>query len=119
MRNVLAQAHVAHARNDAFCLVHRLQQIGVGICRSLVDRRIHDALAIFALIDVLPQLFGDEWHEWVEQAEQTVEETERSVHSGAVDRLLVGRLHCFEIPSREFFPEQAVDSHQGFVEAEF
>ena len=57
---------------------------------------IHDAFAILTLGEVLPEFLGDEGHKGMEQTEQRVEETDRSIVSGAVDRRAVSRFHHLE-----------------------
>ena len=58
----------------------------------------HDAFAFFAVIQVLPQFFGDEGHERMQHTEQCIEVPECSIVGFAVDRLLIGWFNHFEIP---------------------
>ena len=58
----------------------------------------HDAFAFFAVIQVLPQFFGDEGHERMQHTEQRIEVPECSIVGFAVDRLLIGWFNHFEIP---------------------
>lgn len=108
-------ADIAHARNRLF------EQFSPGIpgTGTLAARAFHlrqaahhQALAIFPRGDVLPQLLGQEGHERVQHAQQLVEETERRIERRAVDRLLVGGLHHFEVPARKFVPEELIQLHQ-------
>ena len=66
---------------------------------------------------MLPQLFGDERHEGMQEVEQVVEETECGTISRRVNRGLVRGLHHFEVPRGKFIPEEAVHFHEGFGNA--
>ena len=48
--------------------------------------------------------------------QQVIEEAESSVISGTVNSLSVSRFNHFQIPGREFVPEQFVNSHQRFTQ---
>ena len=117
VRNVLAGAHIAHGSNNLLGLGHSFQGIAVNGL-SLGQDSIHDALTILAVADVLPQLLADEWHERMDETQQHVEESQRCIHRGAIDGLLVGWLDNLKIESREIFPEEFIDRHQRLVEAE-
>ena len=54
----------------------------------------------------------------MDETQQDVEEAECRIKGGAIDGLLIGRLHNFEIESRIVLPEQTVDCHQGIADAE-
>ncbi len=54
----------------------------------------------------------------MQQTEQCIEISERSLIGSTVDRLAIGWLDHFEIPRREFVPEEFVDCHQGFRQTE-
>ena len=47
---------------------------------------------------MLPEFFGDEWHEEVEQAQEAVEEADCGFVACAVDRFLIVGLDHFEVP---------------------
>lgn len=55
-------------------------------------------VAILAVVDVLPQLLGDEWHEWMQHLQEGIEETEGSIVALLVDRLAVSWLHHLQVP---------------------
>ena len=59
----------------------------------------HDAFARLAVVDVLPQFFGDERHERMQLHEQGFEELQGLFISGTVNGLSVGGLHHFEVPA--------------------
>ena len=82
-------------------------------------RTCHDAFAIAALRDVLPEFFRDEGHEGVEEMEEVVEEGKRCLVGGGINGLAVGGLDEFEEPCRKFIPEEVVDFHQGIAQAIF
>ena len=116
--NVFLQSHGADSGDNLFCYFDVGNDSFIdGLCFGQLCN--HNAFAVFALCNVLPEFFGDEGHKGMEQTEQVVEECQCSIHSGAVDGLSVGGFYHFEIPRREFVPEQFVDSHQGFRQAEF
>ena len=54
----------------------------------------------------------------MKHAQQRLEVFERKLIGSAVDRLLISRLNHFEVPAREFVPEEAINCHQGFADAE-
>ena len=54
----------------------------------------------------------------MQQTQQVIKEHQGCIVCGAVHRGAVGRFHHFEIPGRELIPEQAVNHHQGFGDAE-
>ena len=85
---------------------------GFGRCDRL--RRHHNAFAIFALCEMLPKLFCDERHKWMQQMQQIVEVLQSRFISDGVNGLLVARLNHFKIPRREFIPEEAIYLHQSF-----
>ena len=68
---------------------------------------------------MLPQFFCDERHERMQQFQQVVEEAQRFVVSLLINRLSVSRFDHFQIPAREFIPEQFVNGHQGFAQTIF
>ena len=51
--------------------------------------------------------------------QQVIEEAESSVISGTVNSLSVSRFNHFQIPGREFIPEQFINSHQCFAQTVF
>ena len=63
----------------------------------------HDRLALLAVVEVLPELLGDERHEGVEHLQQDLEELEGLVVGCAVDGLCftvdIGGLHHLEVPA--------------------
>ena len=81
----------------------------------------HDALAILALVECLPEGFGDERHEGVEHLQQGVEEAEGGIVGLAVDRLCLAVdvcwLHHLEIPAGELIPEELVYCHECIGDA--
>ncbi len=68
----------------------------------------HQALTVCTVAKMLPQLFGDERHERMEQMQQIIEETDSCFIHFLVDGLAVSRLNHFQIPGRELIPEQFV-----------
>ena len=88
--------------------VNTVQGDGVGIflCGfARPKRRNHDALARLAVVDVLPEFFGDEGHERMQELQQRVEERQGLLVRLVVYRLSVGRLDHFEVPTGELVPE--------------
>ena len=119
-RDVLAIAHGAHIGHHTGGLRHGGEQFGIAFLRSgNLLRAHHDALALFAVGQVLPQLFRDEGHEGVEQVEQMVEGLEHGGIGLRINGLAIGGLHEFKQPGREVVPEEVIDLHQGFAQAIF
>ena len=93
---------VANGTNTGDNLLHCLN-VGCQLlllscrCRNL-QLLAHDALAILAVVDVLPQLLRDEWHEWMQHLQEGIEEAEGSVVALLVDRLTVSWLHHLQVP---------------------
>ena len=117
LRDVLLQADGAHATDNALYGL----DVGYELLVVLVGKNLyalcHDALAGLAFLDSLPQLFGDEGHEGVEQAQQGVEVVKCGIVGLLVDSTTVGGLHNLKIPAGELIPEQAVYSHQCLAQA--
>ena len=117
-RNVLLRSCAAHAGNYAF---HGFELGNEGFVSAVRGfdglRRHHNALAGAAFCQMLPQFFGNEGHEGVQEVKQVVEETERGTISCRIDRGLVRGFHHFEVPRGEFIPEETVHFHEGFGNA--
>ena len=74
--NILVVADGAHACNDLLDRLYTGNETTVGVGRRInMQLRHHDALVGLALIDVLPQFFGDERHEGMKHLHQPLEET--------------------------------------------
>ena len=86
-----------------------------------LQRCPHDAFALLAVGDVLPQLLGDERHKGMQHLEQVVEESDGGIVGGLIDGLRltidISGLHHFQIPARELVPKEFVDGHQCFRNA--
>ena len=67
--------------------------------RDLREPCVHDALVLCALREMLPELFGDEGHERMQQTEKRVEETECRLNVTTVDRSAVSGLYHLEVPA--------------------
>ena len=123
-RDVLLVAHHADTRNNLLHILYLSSQLIVSLAGSVeLQAHAHDGLSGLAVIQVLPQLLSDEWHEGVQHLQQNLEELERLVVSSFVDGLRftidVGGLHHLQIPARELIPEQLIDSHQGLRDTVF
>ena len=59
--------------------------------------------------EVLPQLFGDEGHEGVEDTQDLVEEVQRLTAGRLIDRRAVGRLDELEVRGGEVVTDELVD----------
>jgi hypothetical protein len=55
----------------------------------------------------------------MQHVEQRFEVAQCSFVSLVVDGLAVSRLHHFEVPTRKFVPEEAINGHKGFRNAIF
>ena len=91
LRDVLLQADGADVADDFLHNLELLHDSFVHLARSY-HGAYHQALAVLAVHDVLPQLFGNEGHERMEQVEQVVEETDGRIVNGLADGLAVSRL---------------------------
>ena len=90
-------AHTAHYLFQHFDVGGHAHIIG---CRGFKMQTVaHDRLARLAVVNVLPQFFGDEWHEGVKHLEQHLEEVQCGVVGGTVDGLLIVRLHHLQVPA--------------------
>ena len=119
--NILLIAHGAHTSHDFLDLLKSCKERCFIFVHSKVRRRGcgHYALAVLALIDMLPQFLCDERHEGVYQFEQTVKKTECSLIANLIDGVLVSRLNHLQIPTGEFIGEELEHGHQSLVEAVF
>ena len=55
----------------------------------------------------------------MKQTKQGIEETECSLISSLIDRLLIPRFYHLQIPRRELIPEQFIDSHHRLAQTIF
>ena len=116
--DVLLIANHTNGRDELLDALNLSGELVVSSSRSRkMQADTHDALAILAVVEVLPQLLGNERHEGVQHHEQLFEELQCLIVGLLVDRLClaidVGRLHHLQIPAGELIPEELIDSHQG------
>ena len=60
----------------------------------------------------MPQFFGNERHERMQNAQKFIENSDNFIVSLAINGLLVRRFHYFEEAGAEVVPNKFIDSHQ-------
>ena len=115
--DVLVGADGADSGDDFLGGLHLGEESGVGR-HGLGHGGVHDALALAAVGQMLPELFGDEGHEGMEHAQEGVEVVNYFRKGAAVDGRAVCGLDHLEVPGGELVAEETVDRHEGFGDSE-
>ena len=71
---------------------------------------------LFVFGNVLPQFFGDERHEGMNDVQELIEDVERGSKGPGINGCLVCWFYHLEVPTAEFVGEKLEDRHQRLVQ---